>query len=129
MLESEKSNRMKSKSWIVTALFSTFLVVSGCAVQSPVAKAGRFETRITPGFGGNPNRIRFDVYGDPYSPAKPGSEEASQPVHEQIRLGMQRYAAIKLTEAGLCPKGFKGPDFVLADYSNRLDRFFFIDCL
>jgi hypothetical protein len=120
---------MRNRSCIVTVLFSTLLIAFGCAVQNPAATTGRFETRITPGFGGNPNRIRFDVYGDPYSPAQPGSEEASQPVHEQIRLGMRRYAAIKLAEAGLCPKGFKGPDFVLSEHSNRLSRFFFIDCL
>jgi hypothetical protein len=120
---------MKIKRWISTVLLSTLLVALGCAVQSPVAKNGRFETRITPAAGGDPNRIRFDVYGDPYAPARPGSDEARQPVHEQIRLGMRRYAAIKLADAGLCPNGFKGPEFVLSEYSNRLARFFFVDCL
>ena len=112
---------------ILTACMVFALI--GCAAKSSGTDARRFETRITPDNATNPKRIRFDVYGDPYSPAPSGSAESQLPSNLRIRAGMRRYAAGKLSDLGYCPGGFSGPDLVMASEGNRMASFFWVECL
>ena len=106
-------------------VFGVGCTLPGVSQNSP----SRPETKITPDDPANPKRIRFDVYGDPFTPAPSGSAEANLPVHVQIRMGMRRYAESKLKELSWCPNGFTGPDAVLAPERNRLMSFFYVECL
>jgi hypothetical protein len=89
----------------------------------------QLKTRITPDDPVNPKRIRFDVYGDPYTPAPSGSPESSLPMNLKIRAGMRRYAAQELKKLNFCRCGFNGPDVVLAREDSRLMSFFYVECL
>jgi len=113
----------------VTGLLLIALTVGSNACSTAPPAYVRPEPRITPDNTEHPKRIRFDVYGDPFSPAAQGTQEASLRVHEQIRLGMRRYAAEKLRELNYCPRGFSGPDVILSPERKPLVRFFYVECL
>lgn len=105
------------------------LALAGCSSPFKPRDPNIPAVRITPDNAEHPQRIRFDVYGKPYAPALPGSEESKLPMHLQIQAGMRRFAAEKLAELGYCPNGFSGPAVVLAPENNVFQRFFFVECL
>ena len=76
----------------------------------------------------NARRIRFIVNGDPGLAKYPEINAMELPMHEKIREGMRRHAADVLAERGWCPKGFVGPERVLANENARLTSHFFVDC-
>ena len=111
------------------ALLFAFPVFTFTACASPSAPETP-NNRVTPApIQGHPYSFRLDVYGDPFKPAEPGSDESNLPYEQRLRAGMRRYAAEKLRELDLCPFGFTGPDIVLAYERSRLHSFFFVDCL
>jgi hypothetical protein len=77
---------------LVWVLLSSLIACGNAGVYEEIEKPA---TKITPDDPVSPKRIRFDVYGDPYSPPARGSKEERLPVYLKIRAGMRRYAAEK----------------------------------
>jgi hypothetical protein len=112
---------MRKRPFILVVL--PWLVASGCASgRAPPGNAPQeFKITATPS-----QRLRFDINFTPYA----DEMSPSIPSHERIRLGMRRFAAEKLKEAGLCPHGFDGPDMVLVPERGPRDKgFFFVKCV
>jgi hypothetical protein len=109
---------------LLAAAFTSLVWLAGCATGTgkPVP-----ETVIVD--PSNSSRVRFVVHGDPGLKKYPEILALAIPVHEKIREGMRRHAGDLLNERALCPRGFVGPELVLADENARLTRRFFVDCL
>ena len=117
---------MKTRLCAVATCIALVPPILSCSTISAETRAARkFDVKITPEDPANPKRIRFDLYRTPYADV----QDQRLPVHEQIRLGMRRFAIEQLAERGYCPHGFKGPDRVLVPERDIFHRFFFVDCL
>ena len=99
--------------------------MTACVERRPEEPSGSYQIFFD--IPGRPNEIKFLVQGDPYEPP-PGSPESKLPSGERIRIGMQRFAAERLKERGLCSYGFEGPDRVMSG-DRWLQSLFFVKCL
>jgi hypothetical protein len=77
----------------------------------------------------NPDRIRFEVCGDPFPPSRLSPEEQKLAMSRQLAIGARRYAEKRLLELGYCPYGFDGPSHVFSSGPYRGRTMFFVDCL
>jgi len=108
-----------------SAAFAVVALAAGCAAQERAVPVPETVTADA----ANPNRVRFVVHGDPGLRKYPEVMALALPVHEKIREGMLRHAADLLAERGLCPRGFVGPEVILAREDARLTRRFWVDCV
>ncbi|MCA3029496.1 MAG: hypothetical protein ING66_13000 [Rhodocyclaceae bacterium] len=78
---------------------------------------------------GNPNRIDFDVCGQPSRLNELSAEEQLLPRHLQFGRVMRPYAEKRLAELRLCPRGFVGPEVVQRPRYDLSRGFFWVECL
>jgi hypothetical protein len=78
---------------------------------------------------GNPNRIDFDVCGQPSRLSTLSAEDRRLPRHLQFGQLMRPYAEKRLAELKLCPHGFVGPETIARPRYDLIRSFFWVDCL
>jgi hypothetical protein len=78
---------------------------------------------------GHPNRIDFDVCGQPSRLSALSAEDQQLPRHLQFGRLMRPYAEKRLAELKLCPYGFMGPETIQRPRYDLIRSFFWVDCL
>ncbi len=110
---------------MLVALLLPVLLSACSTLTSAEREARRLVVKVTPDDDINPRTIRFDLYRTPYV----DEQDQRLPVHEQIRLGMRRFAAEQLMLRGWCKNGFEGPKRVYVPEDDIQHSFFHVECL
>ena len=120
---------MKCYKLYLVAIATIVISVTACSSPPRNMCGSGFRENSVKVRQGNPDRIDFDVCGDPYPFSTLSIEEQKLPNNLQFRLVMKAYASKRLPELQLCPYGFNGPDSVMGPRYDYLKRVFFVDCL
>lgn len=121
------------KHWAVMVIYTALVLATATACSSTpsqeICAGSGFKENSVKARSSNPNRIDFDVCGEPSSLSNLSAEDQRLPRHLQFGRLMRPYAEKRLVELKLCPNGFAGPEIVQRPKNNLRRRFFWVDCI